>query len=79
MRRYAKLEKLPEVGFSPDASFPVIYGEKGIMSIDLISNYVGDEIVSFTAGDRYNVVPDKAEALIKKNLEVRVFKLFKRK
>jgi succinyl-diaminopimelate desuccinylase len=69
MRRYAKLEKLPEVGFSPDASFPVIYGEKGIMSIDLISNYVGDEIVSFEAGDRYNVVPDKAVALIKKNLE----------
>lgn len=69
MRRYAKFEKLPEVGFSPDASFPVIHGEKGIMSIDLVSSYVEDEIVAFTAGDRYNVVPDKAEALIKKNLE----------
>ncbi len=69
MRRYAKFEKLPEVGFSPDASFPVIYGEKGIMSIDLVSNYIEDEIVSFSSGDRYNVVPDKAVALIKKNLE----------
>jgi succinyl-diaminopimelate desuccinylase len=69
MRRYARFEKLPEIGFSPDASFPVIHGEKGIMSIDLVSSYLEDDVVAFTAGDRYNVVPDKAEALIKKNLE----------
>ena len=38
---------MPDYGFSPDADFPVIYGEKGIMSIDV----TGPASV-FPAGDR---------------------------
>lgn len=32
---YKKVEEWPSIGFSPDANFPAIYAEKGIMSIEL--------------------------------------------
>ena len=34
IREYFKTEQMPELGFAPDASFPLIYGEKGIISFD---------------------------------------------
>jgi succinyl-diaminopimelate desuccinylase len=64
---YFKVCEMPTVGFSPDAEFPVIYGEKGIMSIDLISEENSELIVS--SGDRYNVVPDEAEAILNQDLK----------
>ena len=30
--RYLQVEKMPDLGFSPDADYPIIYGEKGILS-----------------------------------------------
>lgn len=62
MDTYFKKEEMPDLGFSPDANFPVIYGEKGIMSIDLISNKSND--LEFKSGVRYNVVPDEATATL---------------
>lgn len=61
---------MPELGFAPDASFPLIYGEKGRMSFDLTSNtFDGDDIlVSITGGERYNVVLEEVEAVVKKDL-----------
>lgn len=67
MDAYFKTEEMPTIGFSPDANFPVIYGEKGIMSIDLISTKSND--LEFQAGVRYNVVPDTATAKVELNLE----------
>lgn len=68
MKEYFKNEKMPDLGFSPDANFPVIYGEKGIMSIDLISNEKSD--IKFTSGVRYNVVPNEAKAKVNKDLKL---------
>lgn len=65
IKRYLEVEKMPDLGFSPDADFPIIYGEKGIMSFDLISNKINPEIISFKAGDRYNVVPEAAYVKLK--------------
>jgi succinyl-diaminopimelate desuccinylase len=66
IKEYFKVCEMPTVGFSPDAEFPVIYGEKGIMSIDVIDEKPVD--LFFDAGDRYNVVPDEARVKLDKDL-----------
>ncbi|MFC7320267.1 dipeptidase PepV [Halobacillus campisalis] len=67
IEHYFKHEKMPEFGFSPDASFPVIHAEKGL--IDAYINFPAahehtDYIHSFTSGDRLNMVPDEAKAVL---------------
>ena len=61
---------MPDLGFAPDASFPLIYGEKGRMSFDLTSNSfdASDVLVSITGGERYNVVLEEVKAIVKKDL-----------
>lgn len=36
---YKKHEKAPDISFSPDADFPCIYAEKGVLNIQLSINY----------------------------------------
>ena len=66
IKTYFQECEMPDFGFSPDADFPVIYGEKGIMSIDVTGP--ASELF-FHAGDRYNVVPDEARAKPAKDLK----------
>ena len=33
---YFQQEEMPHVGFAPDAEFPIIHAEKGIIDFDLI-------------------------------------------
>lgn len=61
MKRYLEVRPMPTMGFSPDAQFPLIYGEKGIMSID-IKIKAEDDGLEVESGDRYNVVPQEAWA-----------------
>lgn len=67
MDHYLSVEEKPDFGFSPDAEFPIINGEKGILSVYL--NFAGDnqgganELLSFTAGLRENMVPQDAKAI----------------
>lgn len=61
---------MPSIGFAPDCSFPLVYGEKGRMSFDLSTKDFDDDVVeSITGGNRYNVVMDEVEAVLKVNLE----------
>lgn len=69
VKRYLEVEKMPDLGFSPDADYPLIYGEKGILSFNVNSEDVNDEVVSFKSGDRYNVVPESASCVLKNNHE----------
>lgn len=55
--------------FSPDSSFPVIIGEKSIISYDIIGDVSEDVFISCEAGERYNIVPSKCEFKLKKNLK----------
>ena len=59
---YNKVAKMPEFGFSPDAGFPVIYAEKGILHVGF---YFDNELnlEHIAGGDRINVVCDKCEAI----------------
>ena len=70
IKRYFENMPKPDYAFSPDASFPVIYGEKGHYTYDILVN--DNVIKSFKAGQRYNIVPDQAEAI----LNVRLAKEF---
>ena len=69
MVHYASKIKMPDYGFSPDAEFPVINIEKGHLYIRL-EGRAGDEpgdiaVQELNAGERANVVPGTAYALLK--------------
>lgn len=58
---YTAHAQMPETGFSPDADFPVIYAEKGILQLKLtFPRVAGFEVV--TGGSYANVVCDLVEA-----------------
>lgn len=63
----------PDFGFSPDAEFPIINGEKGMNTFYLHFSgaNAGDFILhSFKGGLRDNMVPESAQALISSNLPI---------
>lgn len=57
---------MPRSGFSPDASYPVINTEKGAMHVELRAPYAADglRVKSIHVGERFNVIPGEATALI---------------
>lgn len=69
MEHYFANEKAPNMAFTPDADFPVIYGEKGIIVFDLVydlrphkdCDYI---LLDIKGGSAANMVPDHAEALL---------------
>ena len=56
---------LPDMGFSPDANFPLINTEKGIMSMKCRAKIEDESLVSIACGTRSNVVPGTATAIVK--------------
>lgn len=72
MDHYFANAEMPDFGFSPDAHFPIINGEKGNVSA-IFKIEAGDKqegamkLVSFNAGLRANMVPQDAEAVIQTN------------
>lgn len=63
MEYYAKHAEVPQMGFVPDADFPVIYGEKGGLHIEL-SGDCDTIIKEMHAGERPNIVIGRASATI---------------
>ncbi len=68
---YFKEEEMPEMGFAPDADFPIIIAEKGIADFDLVQDLMDKDensapitLLSFVSGLRYNMVPDHAKAIL---------------
>lgn len=69
MDYYHEREKAPVSGFTPDAEYPIIYGEKGITIFDVVkklsSQEKGDAVITYIkGGQRANMVPDYCEAKI---------------
>lgn len=66
--RYLEKQEMPDLGFAPDADFPLIYAEKGIYSFDIEGVEANALIESIHAGERYNIVPDQCKAVLKKDV-----------
>ena len=64
MNYYVKHAEVPTIGFTPDAEFPVIYGEKGGLHVQ-ISGDTETVIESMHAGERMNIVIGKASCVVK--------------
>ena len=68
IERYKQTEETPFVGFSPDANFPAIYAEKGILSISLSNKFkIKDvDILEIDCNDNaINVVPKYCSITLK--------------
>lgn len=85
MKAYFNVEPKPTLGFTPDGEFPLIFCEKGNLVITFETEggnpaSVGAiKIESLHSGTRRNIVPDKAEAILKFDPaeRERVIKFFK--
>ncbi len=70
LHHYFSKRPLPEMGFSPDADFPLIYGEKAHALYHFEGSLSNLECITWLeAGTRYNVVPALAKMKLNKNLE----------
>ncbi len=67
MAYYKAHEELPSFGFTPDASFPAVYGEKGILVLELAMPLEGSGVTSISGGSAHNMVPDFCEATVDGN------------
>jgi succinyl-diaminopimelate desuccinylase len=56
INRYKEREELPGMGFSPDARFPLIFAEKGLLQLRL--EVVNRSAVRIAGGTAFNAVPD---------------------
>lgn len=83
MDYYFKHAPMPDLGFSPDATFPIINGEKGNVSA-LINLTVGEtlegeyHLSKLSAGLRPNMVPQDATAIIQTNNTEELAKAFEK-
>ncbi len=69
---YNKVAKMPEEGFTPDADFPVIYAEKGILHFTLSFPIENAPFTALQAGERVNMVCDLAQAVLTKKAGARL-------
>jgi succinyl-diaminopimelate desuccinylase len=71
VQRYLQSEGSPTLGFTPDGNFPMICGEKGLMSVELCAPaapepaQAGFSVVGWWAGTSANIVPSLAWAAIR--------------
>ena len=68
LSKYFTEEEMPKVAFSPDADWPLIYGEKAITSFDINGSFKDSIVESFESGIVYNMVPDTACMTLSENL-----------
>ncbi|HKM28737.1 MAG TPA: Sapep family Mn(2+)-dependent dipeptidase [Anaerovoracaceae bacterium] len=61
---YKEHEEIPTVGFTPDADFPAIYGEKGIITLKVTMALKDTGFEYIKGGNASNMVPDYAECTI---------------
>lgn len=62
IEHYQEFAELPEIGISPDANFPVIYAEKGILQLRLHFPLERAPFLHLEGGKQTNMVCDRCEA-----------------
>ena len=72
MDYYCDHAQMPEAGFSPDASFPLINTEKGMIQMMIHAPFDGEglKVLSLKSGERPNVIPGECTALVRGGEEV---------
>ncbi|MDO5022997.1 MAG: dipeptidase PepV [Eubacteriales bacterium] len=72
MKYYKTKVTMPRTGFSPDASYPVINIEKGMLGLQLNArpSKEGLQVISWETGDRSNVIPGTSSALVAADEEI---------
>ena len=72
MEYYGEHFGIPDVGFSPDADFPLINTEKGMLGFFLRAPAAqsGLKILELYTGDRFNVIPGECTALVEGGAEL---------
>ncbi len=64
IEHYNEVAKMPKEGFSPDANFPAIYAEKGIMQLKTVFPVEGAPVTAMKGGDCVNMVCAEGTALL---------------
>lgn len=66
IKYYKTVATMPRTGFSPDASYPIINLEKGMCGLHLSAqvSQEGLKVLSLNVGERQNVIPGAASALV---------------
>jgi len=77
IEHYLKKEQMPDLGFAPDAEFPLIYAEKGIYAFTFTGKVTDKLLLNLEAGDRFNVVPDVCVAKLSENKDKEFTKFLK--
>lgn len=72
MAYYSEHAGMPEMGFSPDASFPLINIEKGTMHLMLRGKLADDglQVKQLYTGERMNVIPGESVAVLEGGQEL---------
>lgn len=70
MKAYFNKVEAPDFGFTPDAEFPAIHGEMGILIFELAKKFgktmgKGIELRSLSGGEAANMVADRARAVLR--------------
>jgi len=75
IKHYVEKEGHIDMGFTPDGSFPGIYGEKGIINGELIGHKTN--IINITAADASNIIPKSCICEVEKDsFDIKVFETF---
>lgn len=64
MKYYFSKKEYPNMGFTPDAEFPVVYGEKAGVNFKISGYIEKDNIIGIYSGTRANIVPETCEAFV---------------
>lgn len=66
MDYYKEHSDIPEMGFAPDAEFPLIHAEKGILHLEITNEYTPlPHLLLLQGGERANIVPDLCTVILK--------------
>ncbi|EOT43736.1 Sapep family Mn(2+)-dependent dipeptidase [Enterococcus dispar] len=68
--QYLAKEKPPVFGFTPDCKYPVVYGERGIVNIQIATNFKAEELKvlgEFKGDQARDHVPDELSVTVNQN------------
>lgn len=64
---YFTKRPFPAMGFTPDAEFPVVYGEKAPVDFEITGQIEKNGLIAMCAGSRPNIVPETCECVVEGN------------